>query len=246
MDSTKIEGMISTKEFDILKDLSEKCTGKGVIVEVGAWKGKSTIALASGKNMVYSIDDHNGIVDTINVFVKEMWTDKIGFAVISPKPYKTKNEFMKNIKKYGVEHKIIPIFKDSLNAFPIKKPIELAFIDGGHDSEHVLSDFKNIMNELIIGGIVAFHDTTFYNDPAAKNISGVFGLNVWKDIKIVDGITYATFQPKVKKVKKSTINTLLLLNRDLVSNFKKATIKFKMKHIKKIKWYDEANKKVKK
>ncbi len=58
-----IKGWLKDKEGQLLYDLAKNCTGKGVIVEIGSWKGKSTTWLAHGskegnKVRVYAIDPH--------------------------------------------------------------------------------------------------------------------------------------------------------------------------------------------
>ena len=43
-----IEGWISDEEAALLYQLATRCTGCGVIVEIGSWKGKSTMCLGKG------------------------------------------------------------------------------------------------------------------------------------------------------------------------------------------------------
>jgi len=38
-----VDGFLDEKEGILLYNLAKNCTGKGVIVEIGSWKGKSTI-----------------------------------------------------------------------------------------------------------------------------------------------------------------------------------------------------------
>jgi len=64
----KINGHLSDKEGEFLYSTAKKCLGKGAIVEIGCWKGKSTVYLASGSKAgnnikVYAIDPHQGTKD---------------------------------------------------------------------------------------------------------------------------------------------------------------------------------------
>jgi predicted O-methyltransferase YrrM len=43
-----VDGFLFPREGPLLYDLATACTGRGVIVEVGSWKGKSAIWLARG------------------------------------------------------------------------------------------------------------------------------------------------------------------------------------------------------
>ena len=61
----EVEGHISNLEGECLYHLARSSKTKGVIVEIGSWKGKSTIWLAKGakagnKNKVYAVDPHRG------------------------------------------------------------------------------------------------------------------------------------------------------------------------------------------
>ena len=42
------EGFLTDKEGELLYQLAKSCTGRGVIVEIGSWKGRSTIWLGHG------------------------------------------------------------------------------------------------------------------------------------------------------------------------------------------------------
>ena len=39
----RVEGWLTEREGRLLFNLARKCSGKGVIVEIESWKGKSTI-----------------------------------------------------------------------------------------------------------------------------------------------------------------------------------------------------------
>src|SRR2546425_13048693 len=60
-----IDGWLADHEGRLLYELARRCTGRGVIVEIGSWKGRSTIWLASGSKAgaavpVHAIDPHTG------------------------------------------------------------------------------------------------------------------------------------------------------------------------------------------
>ena len=43
-----VPGWLTDEEGEALYDLAKRCEGRGVIVEIGSWKGKSTICLGIG------------------------------------------------------------------------------------------------------------------------------------------------------------------------------------------------------
>ena len=58
-----VPGWLTDEEGEALYELARACTGKGVIVEIGSWKGKSTVCLGLGSQAgaavpVYAIDPH--------------------------------------------------------------------------------------------------------------------------------------------------------------------------------------------
>ena len=63
--TNKLRGWLTPAEGELLYNLAKNCTGKGVIVEIGSWVGKSTIHLAAGSQEgsqvpVFAIDPHTG------------------------------------------------------------------------------------------------------------------------------------------------------------------------------------------
>ncbi len=150
--TNKVEGWLTDKEGETLYNLAKNCKGNGVIVEIGSWKGKSTIWIASGsksgnKVKVYAIDPHTGSSEH----------QKEGEKIY------TFEEFKKNIKNAKVDDIVVPLVKTSEDAAKnFDEPIELIFIDGAHEYESVKLDFDLWFPKVINGGIMAFHDTLGY------------------------------------------------------------------------------------
>lgn len=172
----------SEKEGRLLYKLAQQCTGKGVIVEIGSWKGYSTIWLASGSKTgnsipVYAVDTFEG--------------DKLGVSHGEPETYQ---EFMRNVTDANVRDVITVMAMPSEIASKVwdNKPIEFIFIDGDHDD--IEADFSRWYPHVIEGGIMALHDTVAWPSmipwKVAKEelyLSGKF-----KDVKRVGAITYGT------------------------------------------------------
>ena len=147
-----IPGFILNDEGKLLYDLAKKCPNECVIVEIGSWKGRSTIwlafgSLSSNKAKVYAIDPHTGSPEHKKIH-REVWTFE---------------EFKQNIKKAGLQDCVIPVLKTSAEAaIDFNKKIGLIFIDGNHAYKMVKKDYQLWFPKLIDGGIIAFHDTTVY------------------------------------------------------------------------------------
>ncbi|MBF0510868.1 MAG: class I SAM-dependent methyltransferase [Candidatus Omnitrophica bacterium] len=176
-----VDGFLTDREGQILYSLAFECRGVGSIVEIGSWKGKSTIWLAQGvkdakkKQVLYAIDPHVGSSEHQQENHK-VWTYE---------------EFLKNIDAANVTDIIHPIVKYSSEAIPDLKvrPIELLFIDGAHEYEFVAQDYKLFAPLVSMDGYVAFHDTPW---PGVKQfIKEIFKSNELKNIYFVDTILLA-------------------------------------------------------
>jgi len=144
-----IEGKLHPTEPPILYEFGKRCTGRGVIVEIGSFKGLSTILLARGslhnsKTKVFGVDtfDSRGVTQT--------------------KGENTFFDFKRNIKSAGLEDLVVPLKGLSVEvAKKFNKPIEILFIDGSHDYKSVLEDINHWAFKIIRGGWIIFHDTDF-------------------------------------------------------------------------------------
>jgi len=179
--SREIDGWLSDNEGKLLYNLAKNCKGEGKIVEIGSWKGKSTVWLASGskngKNVkVYAIDPHTGSSEHKDWF-GEVWTFE---------------EFKKNIKKANVDDLVMPIVKTSEDAAKeFNEPVELIFIDGAHEYEYVKMDFELWFPKIIDGGIIAFHDTVGWLGPKKVVSEYLAKSKNFKNLQFIDSITYA-------------------------------------------------------
>jgi len=171
-----LDGWLSNKEASLLYRLARRSKGKGEIVEIGSWKGKSTICLSCGSRdgagtKVTAIDPHTGSSEHGDVY--------------------TFDEFKENIKKAGVEDMVNPIVKTSEDAsVGCDKPVELLWIDGAHEEEFVRLDFEKWNPHLIKGGTIAFHDSSM---PGVKVVleEKLYRGKGFKKIRFVHGATYA-------------------------------------------------------
>jgi len=136
-----VEGLISDDEIAILAEAAE---GK-LCLELGSYKGLSTIAMARTALMVVNIDHFVGSGPT---------------AVDSGED--TVAVFRANLAKCGVSRKVVTIVMNLHDAdwarrF-LRRGYDLAFVDGGHTFEQAASDGKLAWDLTRPGGTVIFHD----------------------------------------------------------------------------------------
>ncbi len=128
-----------------------------IIVEIGVWKGGSTITMASKLRdlgmdaIVISIDTWLGSWDHWN---NDEWFSHLGFDHGYPT---IQRKFMNNIINAGVEEYVVPLPLDSLNAahvlndFDIKA--DIIHLDAGHDFDAVTADLNAWWPLLSDGGL---------------------------------------------------------------------------------------------
>jgi MMP 1-O-methyltransferase len=163
-----VDGWLSDEEGEALYELAKDCTGKGVIVEIGSWKGKSTICLGLGSRAGEGIQI---------------------FAVDPHADYRH-GEFKQNIERAGIADLVTPVkglSQDVVGDFA--EPIELLFVDGSHEEEDVRHDFDTWVPKVVEGGTVAFHDTTWHPGVRKVVAEKIFGSHQFRDVRFVIGST---------------------------------------------------------
>jgi predicted O-methyltransferase YrrM len=163
-----IPGWLTDEEGEALYELARSCRGDGVIVEIGSWKGKSTVCLGlgskAGKSLpVYAVDPHADY--------------RFG-------------DFKTNIERAGLTelvHPIASLSQAAADAF--EQPIELLFVDGSHEYDLVLEDFEKWVPKVVDGGWVVFHDTTWTKGPRKVVGAAVYRSRRFKDVRFVVGST---------------------------------------------------------
>lgn len=174
---------ITNLEGRFLYQMAKLCPPNGVIVEIGSWKGRSTIWLAKGsqagaKVKIYAIDPHTG----------SGWHKKRTRTKIWTQP-----EFLANLKKARVNKLVTPLVKTSAQARLSwgNKPIALLFIDGDHDYPLVKKDFQLWTPLVMPYGVIAFHDSD-WSGPKQVLREDIYCSNNFGHIGRLGTITYAT------------------------------------------------------
>ena len=179
-----IDGWLTPKEGQLLYDLARRAPGRGAIVEIGSWKGKSTIWLARGSRRgaggaVYAIDPHTGSSE-----------HRAHYGAVD-----TVKDFTENLRRAGVESSVIPrVMTSETAAKTFAEPIELIFIDGGHEYELIKRDFDLWFPRVVEGGLMAFHDTALHRGagwPGPKRLveEQVYRSTRFRNVRFVDSIT---------------------------------------------------------
>lgn len=145
-----IPGYLGEREFRALAMLFAGAPRTGVTVEIGSFKGKSTVGLAAlsahyGLGSIVSIDPHNAPSVTDPV---------LGDQATSF------DDFRSALRKAGLEQQV-EVHRDlSRRVAPDwNRPIRFLWIDGDHTLAGAKMDFELFSPHLMDGAIVALHDT---------------------------------------------------------------------------------------
>jgi SAM-dependent methyltransferase len=130
------EGWLTEAEAAILQELA---AGK-VVLEIGSWLGRSTVALARVAEHVVAVDHHRGSpehgpnVDTLP-------------------------GFLANLDRHGVRAKVSVCVMNSTSLALFKSSsFDLIFVDGAHDFGSVMRDGKAAVRLRKEGASIVFHD----------------------------------------------------------------------------------------
>ncbi len=174
-----VEGWLTEAEGLSLYNTTKKIKAGNVIVEVGSWKGKSTICLGNGsrdgnKVKIFAIDPHIGSSEHHKMFGK----------------VDTFEEFKQNVNRAGISEFIELIRDTSENAAKnFNQRIEFAFIDGAHEYKFVKLDFKLWFPKVINGGVLAFHDSWHFIGPNLVTAIPLLTSSKIKNPRLVDTLT---------------------------------------------------------
>ena len=143
----KTEGMTSFAEVTLLYELARQVTG-GCIVEVGAYRGRSTVALGRG-----SLDGHRVPVYTIEPH--QTFTGVLG-GRFGPADA---GAFYRAVLETGCYHVVRLVSLSSEQVAPgWRLPVALLWIDGDHTYEGGRRDFESWRPHLAADARVVFDD----------------------------------------------------------------------------------------
>lgn len=150
-----VEGFLLPGQEEWLFRTTKSLPDGARIVEIGAYKGRSTLSLAYGcvgsRRHVFSIDKFQGVYPDLNGNDRLQAEFLKGFF----------DEWSGNLEANGLSQYATPLSGDSQEIVRIwKAPVHLLFIDGSHQYDDVMADFRGFYPYVVPGGIVALHDVT--------------------------------------------------------------------------------------
>ncbi len=156
-----------------LADVARRATasGLGPLIELGAYRGRSTLFLTAGlvaaveggapRGLCFSLDHHRGS--------EEM---QAGWEHHDPSLTDARTgrmdslpDWRRNMEDAGVEELVVGLIGDSPAIATVwRTQASLVFVDGGHGTGSAWADYRGWGPHVAPGGFLAFHDV--FPDPA--------------------------------------------------------------------------------
>ena len=139
--------------------------GRGPLLEVGTYCGKSAIYLGAAAReaggTVFTVDHHRGSEENQAGWEHHdasLVDDEFGLMDTLP-------VFRRTLARAGLEDEVVAVVGRSTTvARHWRTPLALLFIDGGHAEEHAQNDYSGWAHWLMPGGALVIHDV--FADPA--------------------------------------------------------------------------------
>ena len=142
--AARIEGWMTRPELAFLYSIGLSMPDRAVVVEVGSWKGRSTVAIAegvAGKNpRLVSVDTFSGDA-----------------AIGDHDPEEILAEFRRNTAHVGFLETIVSTSVDAVASVP-DGSLDWVFIDADHAYKAVRTDVISWAPKLKPGGLMSGHD----------------------------------------------------------------------------------------
>jgi hypothetical protein len=187
-ETRKVSGHLTEKEARFLGLLAACVPAKGTIVEIGSFKGRSTVMLAKvashyGCGPVVAIDPHNSPI------LLDHGADPEASSY---------QDFLRHIHAAGVSGHVeshAAYSKEVSKSW--NRPIRMLWIDGDHSYRGAKNDLDGFFPHVMPLGVVAFHDAlNVFPGPIRVFVEDVLRSDRFGPAGFVQSIAWAQFRPE--------------------------------------------------
>jgi hypothetical protein len=186
-ETRKVPGHLGENEARFLGLLAACVPATGTIVEIGSFKGRSTVMLATvaahyNLGPVVAIDPHNSPI------LLDLQADP------NSSSYK---DFLNSIHTAGVSNHVESHVAYSTDIASVwNRPIRLLWIDGDHSYEGAKKDLDSFFPHLVPLGVVALHDAlNAFPGPIRVFVEDILRSDGFGPAGFVHSIAWAQFRP---------------------------------------------------
>lgn len=146
-----LDGWMTPAQGRRLHDAARRCPAGGRVVEIGSFRGKSTVVLATAapeNAEVVAIDPHAG---------NDRGPNEIeGFAAEAADDHEV---FLRNLRDFGVAERVRHVRAFSGDAHSeVADPIDVLYVDGAHRFAPARADLRGWGRRVAPGGTLLVHD----------------------------------------------------------------------------------------
>lgn len=126
----------------------------GMVLEMGSWYGRSTVAMASTAKRVHAVDWHHGDAQAGRAETLEPFLTALDW-------YEVRERVVVHIGRF---EDVVPAFRANF--------FDFVFLDGYHEQDAVARDLKMARRVVKSGGAIACHDYGLYGVAPAVDSFG--------------------------------------------------------------------------
>jgi predicted O-methyltransferase YrrM len=157
-------GFMPDAEGLVLHRAALAAAGRGPMLEVGGYCGKSAVYLGTAARehagILFSVDHHRGSEENQP---GEEYCDRAVVDAVTGR-LDTLPHFRRTIEAAGLEPWVVAVVGPSATvARHWASPLSLLFIDGGHSEEAAQADYSGFHTHIEEGGLLVIHDV--FPDP---------------------------------------------------------------------------------
>ncbi|MGH9742835.1 MAG: class I SAM-dependent methyltransferase [Candidatus Acidiferrum sp.] len=187
-ETRKVPGHLTENEARFLGLLAACVPAEGTIVEIGSFKGRSTVMLAKvashyERGPVVAIDPHKSDI----LFDLEANPESSSYQ-----------DFLGNMRAAGVVNHVESHVARSIDVAKLwDRPIRVLWIDGDHSYEGAKNDLDGFLPFLAPFGVVAFHDAlNVFPGPIRVFVEDVLRSDRFGPAGFVHSIAWAQYRPE--------------------------------------------------
>jgi predicted O-methyltransferase YrrM len=179
-------GYLLENEAKFLGVLAAITPAQGSIVEIGSYRGRSTVMLAKvaahyGCGPIVAIDPHNSPI-------------LLGPGSLKRSSY---DDFLESLRNANIENHVEPhvAYSSDVSA-SWTRPIRLLWIDGDHSYQGAKADLDGFLPHLAAGGVIALHDAlSNFEGPIRIFVEEMLRSDRFGPAGFVHSIAWAQFRP---------------------------------------------------
>ena len=202
--SGQIQGWLADSEADQLFKLARDFTPQSapVVVELGSWKGKSSVMLAAG--LIGKVNPKLFCVDPFGCDENAEYQQKYYAPLLEEDRRSIEETFCNNMKTCGVDSIARAVRGYSFDIVRTwTRPIDVLFIDASHEYLAVQRDFATWVEFLKEGGVIAFHDANGKWPGPTRVVQEKLQPPKFSPVNAVDTLAWAVMASKREQYKKS-------------------------------------------